>query len=113
MPEMETMQELIPFAKEMMTQKPNGKLAKLYMVGSVLAFFGVMIGLVETVCSPFTARVWPRKKEEEEKAAAAQAVAQRASKIQAQKQRELILEKAKLQQQAMGGRILTNRLHAS
>uniref|UniRef100_A0A6I8NA08 G0/G1 switch 2 n=1 Tax=Ornithorhynchus anatinus TaxID=9258 RepID=A0A6I8NA08_ORNAN len=68
---METMQELIPFAKEMMTQKPNGKLAKLYLVGSVLAFFGVVIGLVETVCSPFTARVWPRKEEEEEEEAAA------------------------------------------
>ncbi|XP_028925330.1 G0/G1 switch protein 2 [Ornithorhynchus anatinus] len=112
---METMQELIPFAKEMMTQKPNGKLAKLYLVGSVLAFFGVVIGLVETVCSPFTARVWPRKEEEEEEeaAAAAPAVAQRAAKIQAQKQRELIWEKAKLQPQAVGGRSLTNRLHAS
>ncbi|XP_060701095.1 G0/G1 switch protein 2 [Hemiscyllium ocellatum] len=50
---METMNELIPFAKEMLGQKPNRKMVKLYVVGSVLAFFGVVIGLVETVCSPF------------------------------------------------------------
>ncbi|NWW73307.1 G0S2 protein, partial [Climacteris rufus] len=51
---METMHELIPFAKEMLSQKPNRKMVKLYMLGSVLAFFGVVIGLVETVCSPFS-----------------------------------------------------------
>ncbi|NWV38850.1 G0S2 protein, partial [Grantiella picta] len=51
---METMHELIPFAKEMLSQKPNKKMVKLYMLGSVLAFFGVVIGLVETVCSPFS-----------------------------------------------------------
>ncbi|XP_041051858.1 G0/G1 switch protein 2 [Carcharodon carcharias] len=50
---METMNELIPFAKEMLSQKPNKKMVKIYVVGSVLAFFGVVIGLVETVCSPF------------------------------------------------------------
>ncbi|KAG2468358.1 G0/G1 switch protein 2 [Polypterus senegalus] len=51
---METMQELIPFAKEMLSQKPKGKMVKIYLLGSVLAFFGVVIGLVETVCSPFS-----------------------------------------------------------
>nr|NP_001233113.1 G0/G1 switch regulatory protein 2 [Taeniopygia guttata]AEB66271.1 G0/G1 switch protein 2 [Taeniopygia guttata] len=51
---METMRELIPFAKEMLSQKPNRKMVKLYVLGSVLAFFGVVIGLVEAVCSPFT-----------------------------------------------------------
>ncbi|XP_048409367.1 G0/G1 switch protein 2 [Stegostoma tigrinum] len=51
--DMETMNELIPFAKEMLSQKPNRQMVKLYVVGSVLAFFGVVIGLVETVCSPF------------------------------------------------------------
>ncbi|NWX38425.1 G0S2 protein, partial [Notiomystis cincta] len=51
---METVHELIPFAKEMLSQKPNRKMVKLYMLGSVLAFFGVVIGLVETVCSPFS-----------------------------------------------------------
>ncbi|XP_010114200.1 PREDICTED: G0/G1 switch protein 2 [Chlamydotis macqueenii] len=54
---METMHELIPFAKEMLSQKPNRKMVKLYMLGSVLAFFGVVIGLVETVCSPFTSHL--------------------------------------------------------
>ncbi|XP_067863869.1 G0/G1 switch protein 2 [Heptranchias perlo] len=51
--EMETMNELIPFAKEMLSQKPNRKMVKIYVMGTVLAFFGVVIGLVETVCRPF------------------------------------------------------------
>ncbi|XP_062365320.1 G0/G1 switch protein 2 [Cinclus cinclus] len=62
---METMHELIPFAKEMLSQKPNRKMVKLYMLGSVLAFFGVVIGLVETVCSPFSSE--GRLEEEEDK----------------------------------------------
>ncbi|NXE92840.1 G0S2 protein, partial [Menura novaehollandiae] len=62
---METMHELIPFAKEMLSQKPNRKMVKLYVLGSVLAFFGVVIGLVETVCSPFSSE--GRTEEEEEK----------------------------------------------
>ncbi|NWI74959.1 G0S2 protein, partial [Dryoscopus gambensis] len=61
---METVHELIPFAKEMLSQKPNRKMVKLYMLGSVLAFFGVVIGLVETVCSPFSSE--GRTEEEEE-----------------------------------------------
>uniref|UniRef100_A0A8B9PBB1 G0/G1 switch protein 2 n=1 Tax=Apteryx owenii TaxID=8824 RepID=A0A8B9PBB1_APTOW len=51
---METIHELIPFAKEMLSQKPNRKMVKLSMLGSVLAFFGVVTGLVETVCSPLS-----------------------------------------------------------
>ncbi|TFK04253.1 G0/G1 switch protein 2 [Platysternon megacephalum] len=62
---METMQELIPFAKEMLSQKPSRKMVKIYMLGSVLAFFGVVISLVETVCSPFTSE--EQLQEEEEK----------------------------------------------
>ncbi|NXD26129.1 G0S2 protein, partial [Spelaeornis formosus] len=62
---METVQELIPFAKEMLSQKPNRKMVKLYMLGSVLAFFGVVIGLVETVCSPFSSEA--RLQDEEDK----------------------------------------------
>lgn len=60
------MQELIPFAKEILSQKPNGKMVKLYMLGSMLAFFGVVIGLVETVCSPFTSEGRLEEEEEEE-----------------------------------------------
>nr|XP_006118818.1 G0/G1 switch protein 2 [Pelodiscus sinensis] len=62
---METMQELIPFAKEMLRQKPTSKMVKIYMLGSVLAFFGVVISLVETVCSPFASE--EQLQEEEEK----------------------------------------------
>eukprot|EP00062_Callorhinchus_milii_P014274 gi/632963215/ref/XP_007897757.1/ PREDICTED: G0/G1 switch protein 2 [Callorhinchus milii] len=54
---METMNEIIPFAKELLSQKPNRKMLKLYLVGSVLTFFGVVIGLVETVCQPFISHV--------------------------------------------------------
>ncbi|NWV50417.1 G0S2 protein, partial [Daphoenositta chrysoptera] len=73
---METMHELIPFAKEMLSQKPNRKMVKLYMLGSVLAFFGVVIGLVETVCSPFSSE--GRTEEEEERSQPAAAREQRA-----------------------------------
>ncbi|XP_054473434.1 G0/G1 switch protein 2-like [Anoplopoma fimbria] len=51
---MESMQELIPFAKEMLSQKPSCGLLKVYLVGSVFAVLGTVIGLVETVCHPFS-----------------------------------------------------------
>ncbi|NXW65115.1 G0S2 protein, partial [Eurystomus gularis] len=85
---METMHELIPFAREMLSQKPNRKMVKLYMLGSVLAFFGVVIGLVETVCSPFTSE--GRLEEEEEKKSAP-----KQEQVLPQKQEDLILEKSK------------------
>ncbi|XP_078103693.1 G0/G1 switch protein 2-like [Sander vitreus] len=47
------MQELIPFAKELLSQKPSRGLLKVYLVGSVFAVLGTVIGLVETVCHPF------------------------------------------------------------
>ncbi|XP_008301812.1 G0/G1 switch protein 2 [Stegastes partitus] len=50
---MENIQELIPFAKEMLSQKPSRGLLKVYLVGSVFAVLGTVIGLVETVCYPF------------------------------------------------------------
>uniref|UniRef100_A0A3Q3B7H3 Uncharacterized protein n=1 Tax=Kryptolebias marmoratus TaxID=37003 RepID=A0A3Q3B7H3_KRYMA len=34
---MESMQELIPFAKELLSQKPTRNLLKVYMLGSVFA----------------------------------------------------------------------------
>ncbi|NXS60356.1 G0S2 protein, partial [Brachypteracias leptosomus] len=86
---METMHELIPFAKEMLSQKPNRKMVKLYMLGSVLAFFGVVIGLVETVCSPFTSEGRLEEEEEEKKP-----VPKREQTLP-QKQEDLILEKSK------------------
>ena len=52
--EMESIQELIPFAKEMLSQKPSRGLLKVYLVGSVFAVLGTVIGVVETVCHPFS-----------------------------------------------------------
>lgn len=54
--EMESMQEMIPFAKEMWSQKPSRGMVKVYVVGTALAFFGVVIGLVETVCQSLSPR---------------------------------------------------------
>ncbi|NXG43605.1 G0S2 protein, partial [Psilopogon haemacephalus] len=86
---METMHELIPFAKEMLSQKPNRKMVKLYMLGSALAFFGVVIGLVETVCSPFISEGRLEEEEEEKKPT------QRPEQKHPQKQEDLILDKSK------------------
>uniref|UniRef100_A0A8B9RZC9 G0/G1 switch 2 n=1 Tax=Accipiter nisus TaxID=211598 RepID=A0A8B9RZC9_9AVES len=101
---METMHELIPFAKEMLSQKPNRKMVKLYVLGSVLAFFGVVIGLVEAVCSPFTSE--GRLEEEEE-----QKPALKREQRCPQKQEDLILEKSK--KPAGMQRALVTRQHAS
>lgn len=101
---METMHELIPFAKEMLSQKPNRKMVKLYMLGSVLAFFGVVIGLVEAVCSPFTSQGSPEEEEEQKPAL-------KREQTRPQKQEDLILEKSK---KAAGmQRALVTRQHAS
>ncbi|XP_032566496.1 G0/G1 switch protein 2 [Chiroxiphia lanceolata] len=104
---METVHELIPFAKEMLSQKPNRKMVKLYMLGSVLAFFGVVIGLVETVCSPFSSEGRLEEEEEEEKKKPAATREQRVP----QKQEDLVVDKGK----APGAvqRALVTRLHAS
>ncbi|KAM7402796.1 hypothetical protein PAMP_018007 [Pampus punctatissimus] len=52
--EMESIQEFIPFAKEMLSQKPSRGMLKVYLVGSLFAILGTVIGLVETVCHPFS-----------------------------------------------------------
>ncbi|XP_008058182.1 G0/G1 switch protein 2 [Carlito syrichta] len=103
---METVQELIPLAKEMMAQKPKGKLVKLYVLGSVLALFGVVLGLVETVCSPFTAASRLR----DEEAAVAEL---RAARERQALRKQALLEKDKQQEAFLGVRALSNRLHAS
>lgn len=51
---METLQEVIPFAKEMINQKPNRGMLKVYLVGSVVAVLGTVLGLVQIVCQPFS-----------------------------------------------------------
>ncbi|XP_032377121.1 G0/G1 switch protein 2 [Etheostoma spectabile] len=50
---METIGEIIPFAKEMLNQRPGRGMLKIYMIGSTLAMLGVVGGLVETVLQPF------------------------------------------------------------
>lgn len=102
---METMHELIPFAKEMLSQKPNRKMVKLYMLGSVLAFFGVVIGLVETVCSPFSSE--GRLDEEEDRSKPAAPRQQRLP----QKKEDLVLDKGK--EPPALQRALVTRHHAS
>lgn len=51
---METLQEVIPFAKEMIKQKPNRGMLRVYLVGSVVAVLGTVLGLVQIVCQPFS-----------------------------------------------------------
>ncbi|NWI48267.1 G0S2 protein, partial [Picathartes gymnocephalus] len=102
---METMHELIPFAKEMLSQKPNRKMVKLYMLGSVLAFFGLVIGLVETVCSPFSSEASTEDEEDKNKPAAP-----REQRLP-QKREDLVLDKGKAPPALQ--RALVTRHHAS
>ncbi|XP_078276387.1 G0/G1 switch protein 2 [Rhinoraja longicauda] len=51
---MGTVSELVPFAREILSQRPNGKMVRIYAVGTALALIGAVLGLLETVCSPFT-----------------------------------------------------------
>ncbi|XP_006031369.1 G0/G1 switch protein 2 [Alligator sinensis] len=102
---METMQELIPFAREMLSQKPSRKMVRLYMLGSMLAFFGAVIGLVETVCSPFVSQDGLEEEEEEEKERNPQ------EQTAPQAQGDLVLEKSK--EPGAQPRSLVNRQHAS
>lgn len=103
---METMHELIPFAKEMLSQKPNRKMVKLYMLGSVLAFFGVVIGLVEAVCSPFSSEGSLPDDEDKDKDKDKHAAA---PEQRVHKQEGLVLAKGK----APLHRALVTRHHAS
>ncbi|XP_035488794.2 G0/G1 switch protein 2 [Scophthalmus maximus] len=81
---MESMQELIPFAREMLSQRPGRALLKVYLLGSVFAVLGTIIGLAETVCRPLSSgqpmdaedvlmlareerrNIWSQEEEEEE-----------------------------------------------
>ncbi|XP_069489380.1 G0/G1 switch protein 2 [Ambystoma mexicanum] len=99
---MGSVHELIPFAKEMLSQKPTRKMVKIYLLGSVLAFFGVVIGLVETVVSPF-ASAGQDEEEEEERAPAARVP----------QTLEAIVLKKSPSTLAVGARIQATRGHAS
>ncbi|XP_061583961.1 G0/G1 switch protein 2-like [Cololabis saira] len=51
---MENIQEFTLFAREMLSQKPNKSLVKVYLLGSVLTVLGTAVALLETVCQPFS-----------------------------------------------------------
>lgn len=104
---MEVMHELIPFAREMMSQKPNRKMVKMYLLGSVLAFLGVVIGLVETVVSPFTSS--EREEEEEERVVPNTELVPRPP----QQTVEVVLEKKSPSKPEIGVRSPATRGHAS
>ncbi|XP_003800546.1 G0/G1 switch protein 2 [Otolemur garnettii] len=103
---MEAIQELIPLARELMAQKRKGKLVKLYVLGSVLALVGVLLGLMETVCSPFTAASRLR----DEEAAVAEL---RAARERQALRKQGLLEKGQEQEAVLSGRALSHRQHAS
>lgn len=48
------MNEFIHFAKDMLSQKPSRHLLKVYLVGSVFAVLGTVIGLIEMASQPFS-----------------------------------------------------------
>ncbi|XP_062871803.1 G0/G1 switch protein 2 [Trichomycterus rosablanca] len=50
---METMQETILFAKELLNAKPSKGSMKVYLVGGTFAVLGIASGVVEAVCSLF------------------------------------------------------------
>ncbi|XP_048877646.1 G0/G1 switch protein 2-like [Brienomyrus brachyistius] len=52
---METMQALIPFTREMLAQGVGGRMVKVYLLGTAVAALGVALGVVETICQPFSA----------------------------------------------------------
>uniref|UniRef100_A0AAY5JWH6 G0/G1 switch 2 n=1 Tax=Esox lucius TaxID=8010 RepID=A0AAY5JWH6_ESOLU len=48
------MYEVIPFVKEMLSQKPSRAMLKLYLVGSVMALLGTVLGLIECFYQSFS-----------------------------------------------------------
>ncbi|XP_004648881.1 G0/G1 switch protein 2 [Octodon degus] len=101
---METAQDLIPLAKDLVAQKPTGKLVKLYVLGSMLALFGAVLGLVETVCSPFSAA--SRLREEEAAVAELRAARERQAPCT-----QVVRDKGRGPE--LCGRLPTHRQHAS
>ncbi|KAM7055307.1 G0/G1 switch protein 2 isoform 1-T2 [Molossus nigricans] len=103
---METVQELIPLVKELIAQKPNRRLVKMYLLGGVLALLSAVLCLVGTVCSPFTAA----SRLQDEEAAVAEL---RAARERQARQAQALLEKGKQHEAIACSRALANRQHAS
>lgn len=51
---MEMMQEILPFAKEMISTRPSKGAMKVYLVGGTFAVLGIMSGVMEVACSLFS-----------------------------------------------------------
>ncbi|KAL6111276.1 g0s2 [Pungitius sinensis] len=117
---MDSMQDLIPFAKEVLSQKPSRGLLKVYLVGSVFAVLGTLISLVEAVCHPFSCgepmdseMVFMLAKEQrtvevEQRSDVADEEEKLSHEKDAVTQRTIIYKTHKLNQ-----RSIANRLHAS
>lgn len=117
---MENLEELVPFVREMLSQKPSRGLLKVYLVGSVLALLGGVVGLVETVCYPFSSAGMTDADMD-------LLLSQRQRLVQAELQRRMAEEKQEEEEKAEKGRThmmmsemhrmsqrpSANRLHAS
>uniref|UniRef100_A0A9J8BEY0 G0/G1 switch 2 n=2 Tax=Cyprinus carpio TaxID=7962 RepID=A0A9J8BEY0_CYPCA len=51
---MEKLRELVLFIREVLRQKPSRGLLKVYLVGSLLAVLGSVLGLLELLFQPFS-----------------------------------------------------------
>lgn len=51
---MDSVGDIIPFAKEMVNQRPSKCLLKVYVLGSSLAMLGAVGGVVETLLQAFS-----------------------------------------------------------
>ncbi|XP_018606328.1 G0/G1 switch protein 2-like [Scleropages formosus] len=51
---METVQEILPFAREMLGQGANRRMFRVYFVGAAVAVLGTALGLLESICQPFS-----------------------------------------------------------
>ncbi|XP_007573033.2 G0/G1 switch protein 2 isoform X1 [Poecilia formosa] len=52
-PNMESISDIIPFAKDLLSLKPTRSMLKIYMLGSTLAVLGMVGGMVEMIFLPF------------------------------------------------------------
>ncbi|XP_005814354.1 G0/G1 switch protein 2 [Xiphophorus maculatus] len=126
---METMQELIPFAKEMLRQRANRKLLGVYLLGSVLAVLGTAVGLVETLCHPFSSGepldaemllLLASERREVEAGGQAQPTLKAGGQEEEEEEEELVPESrantqnpTRAKSHRLSQRNLANRLHAS
>ncbi|XP_073326276.1 G0/G1 switch protein 2 [Pagrus major] len=118
---METIGEIIPFAKEMLNQRPSRGMLKIYMLGSTLAMLGLVGGLVETVLLPFTEQetvedtpaeqIREEEKKEKKQAVKSQSTLVRPEVVDVPEQ--VVIEVKAKHLVTAGQRSSANRLHAS